>query len=165
MSDEPGLSISFTDGHGRVYSLEEIETVSFEGDSLSLVLADRVDSYPFDSITRMEFLADALTGVDGPMGVPGLLEAVHLFQNRPNPFSPSTQIGFDLPQRGWAELRIYDVSGRLVRTLVDEKRPRGRQSVRWDGRDESGRTVPSGVYFYSLIASGVDESRKMILVK
>jgi hypothetical protein len=88
-----------------------------------------------------------------------------LMQNIPNPFNPTTQIHFLLVERQRVVLSIYDVSGRLVRTLIDDVRPSGSQSVSWDGRDSAGRVAASGVYFYRLRAGNFDQSRKMLLLK
>ena len=60
---------------------------------------------------------------------------------------------------------IYDIAGHRVRTLLNENRPAGRHLVAWDGRDEGGGTLPSGVYFYRLKASGYSSTRKMVLLK
>lgn len=91
--------------------------------------------------------------------------AVTLGQNYPNPFNPSTTIRFSLPRAGDTRLQVYDTRGRLVRALIDGPRPAGTQSVVWDGRDDGGRGVASGVYLYRLIADEVVQQRKMTLVK
>ncbi len=92
------------------------------------------------------------------------LEAV-LEQNQPNPFNPATTIRFTLPSRGAATLAIYDAEGRLVKTLMDEVVPAGVTTVEWDGRNDSGNTVTSGVYFYRLTSGKFGASRKMLLLK
>lgn len=76
-----------------------------------------------------------------------------------------TVIVFDTPEASPVSLRIYDLSGRLVRTLVDEELPRARHHVRWNGRDDGGQTVAAGVYFYRLAAPGVRETKRMVLLK
>jgi len=160
------LAIRQTNGHDWLYTLDEIERITYGENELYVTTADGTDVYDLDAIVRIDFLPDTTTvGVEGPGNRPTSIDPLHLFQNRPNPFSPETRIAFDLPLPGRAELRVYDVSGRLIRTLVDEKRPAGPYSVRWDGRDDAGRAVASGVYFYSLRAPGVEENRRMILVK
>lgn len=160
------LAVRQTSGHDWLYALDEIERITYGVDELYVTTVDGTDTYALEAIVRIDFLPDTTTvGVDGPGDRPISIDPSHLFQNQPNPFSPATWIAFDLPLDGRAELRIYDVSGRLIRTLMDEKRPAGPHSVRWDGRDETGRAVASGVYFYSLTAPGVDENRRMILVK
>jgi FlgD Ig-like domain/Domain of unknown function (DUF5122) beta-propeller len=92
--------------------------------------------------------------------------SVTLEQNRPNPFNPTTTIRFSLPASAPVVLRVYDTAGRLVRTLVDETRDAGIQDVAWDGRDDRGIGVATGVYFYRMsVAGNTTLTRKMILVK
>ena len=92
--------------------------------------------------------------------------AFRLHQNAPNPFNPVTQIAFDVPSGGAnVTLRIYDVSGRLVRTLADGYVPSGTRTLSWDGRDEAGHLVASGTYIYQLDAPSFSETRKMLLLK
>jgi flagellar hook assembly protein FlgD len=87
-----------------------------------------------------------------------------LHQNAPNPFRPATTIRFDLPRRGPVSLRVYDVAGRLVRSLVDgSPLEAGRHEAVWDGRNESGRSVGAGLYFYRLQAGSLSETRRMVL--
>jgi hypothetical protein len=84
----------------------------------------------------------------------------------PNPFNPTTTIRYDVPNGGArVSIAVFDVTGRRVRSLVDEARPAGEQSVIWDGRDDGGRTVASGVYFYRMIAGSFAQTRKMVLLK
>jgi len=86
--------------------------------------------------------------------------------NYPNPFNPQTTIAFELPNEQAVSLRIFDVSGRLVRELVDgEIYAQGRSEVTWNGRDDDGRQVAAGVYFYRLDAGEFSESKPMALVK
>ncbi len=94
------------------------------------------------------------------------IHAPRLLQNYPNPFNPQTTISFNLPQETIASLRVYDLSGRLVRTLLNnETAPQGLNQVVWNGRNDSGQQVPSGVFFYRLEAAGFTESKRMVLVK
>lgn len=88
-----------------------------------------------------------------------------LEQNHPNPFNPSTTIRFSLPSRQRATLVVHDSSGRLVRTLMDGVVDAGTSSVEWNGRNETGTAVTSGVYFYRLTAGKYTASRKMLLLK
>jgi hypothetical protein len=83
----------------------------------------------------------------------------------PNPFNPQTTLSFSLPTASHVRLAVYDVSGRLVTTLVDEDRGPGLHSVVWDGRDAQQRQVSSGVYFYSIEAGSFTETKRMVLVK
>ncbi|HOX24714.1 MAG TPA: proprotein convertase P-domain-containing protein [Candidatus Krumholzibacteria bacterium] len=89
-----------------------------------------------------------------------------LAQNAPNPFNPATTIAFDVPaDAGTVTLAIFDVSGRKIRTLAQGSLPAGRYSRTWEGRDDSGRRVSSGLYFYKLTGSGFVETKKMVIVQ
>ncbi|UCH83172.1 MAG: T9SS type A sorting domain-containing protein [Candidatus Latescibacterota bacterium] len=88
-----------------------------------------------------------------------------LHQNTPNPFNPSTSISFGLKEEGNISLKIYDVSGKLVRVLVEERREARRHEEMWDGKDEKGIPVASGVYFYRLTAGNRTLTKKMVLLK
>jgi photosystem II stability/assembly factor-like uncharacterized protein len=83
----------------------------------------------------------------------------------PNPGRSSVTLVFTLESRVLTTLSVFDISGRLVRTLLDEPRDPGMNRVVWDGRDDGGRSVASGVYFYRLRAGSKDETRKMILAR
>lgn len=102
----------------------------------------------------------------GKSGTPRPAAGFSLGQNAPNPFNPSTGISFVVPEGGaTVSLRIYDLTGRLVRTLVDGSEPAGMRTVTWTGTDDRGRPVPSGAYFYELAAPSFSERKKMVLLK
>jgi flagellar hook assembly protein FlgD len=91
-----------------------------------------------------------------------------LSQNHPNPFNPTTTIEYAIPASAGSvavKVAVYDVAGRLVRTLVDRAESPGLHSVVWDGRDARGAPVGSGVYFYRIDAGGFRADRKMVLLK
>jgi hypothetical protein len=88
-----------------------------------------------------------------------------LSQNYPNPFNPTTKIEFTLAKSGFVNLQIYDVLGRKVRTLVSEELSSGYKSVIWDGKNEEGKGVASGVYFYQLKVGDFSQPKKMLLLK
>jgi hypothetical protein len=88
-----------------------------------------------------------------------------LSQNYPNPFNPETYIDFALPFDSEVSLKIFNVKGQLVRTLVQERMNTGTHTVRWEGRDDSGNRVSSGVYFYRLTAGEKSFVKKMVLLK
>lgn len=88
-----------------------------------------------------------------------------LAQNRPNPFNPRTTIRYDLPRAGAVRLAVFDLAGRLVRTLVNESRPQGSHEAVWDGRDVAGREVSSGVYVARLEFGGRVDTVRMELVR
>ena len=96
----------------------------------------------------------------------GDVERSRLHAAHPNPFNPQTTIAFDMPTQEAVSLRVYDVAGRLVTTLIDgEVYGNGRQETVWNGRDGSGRQVASGTYFYRLTAGNYTETKRMVLVK
>jgi len=80
-------------------------------------------------------------------------------------FNPETQIDFDLPRAGHVTLVIYNLTGQVIRTLVDEERVAGRYAVTWDGKNEQGQVVASGVYVYRLTSGDFTAIKKMVLMK
>jgi hypothetical protein len=88
-----------------------------------------------------------------------------LEQNYPNPFNPTTTINFKLPKREKVRLVIYDVLGKSIRTLVSSPMTAGSHSMEWDGKDQLGQTVSTGVYIYRLEGESVTLTKKMLLVK
>lgn len=88
-----------------------------------------------------------------------------LSQNYPNPFNPVTNIEFSLPRVAHVRLDIYNIVGQKVRTLVDEEMEPGRYVADWDGKDEKGNSVSSGIYFYRMDAGDFSDIKKMLLVK
>jgi hypothetical protein len=88
-----------------------------------------------------------------------------LDQNHPNPFNPVTTISFFLSFPSNVSLRIYDTSGRLVRTILDTHRVAGRYEERWDGTDDGGLEVSSGAYFCRLTTGGRTMTKKMVLLR
>ncbi len=88
-----------------------------------------------------------------------------LSQNQPNPFNPATDISFSLPNAGQVKLVVYNILGAEVATLVDEVRSAGVHRVTWDGRDNSGKQVASGIYLYRLTAGDFAATKKMMLLK
>ena len=88
-----------------------------------------------------------------------------LEQNYPNPFNPLTRIDFSLPGSAEVKIKVFNVLGQKVRTLVNARMKAGQHHVLWDGRDETGRMLPAGVYFYRLELEGARMTRKMILMK
>jgi hypothetical protein len=102
------------------------------------------------------------SGVDGEDQKP---KAFQLRQNYPNPFNPLTEIKYSVPQRGKVRIEIYALSGRRIRTLVDGTMPPGERFVTWDGTDESGRRVVSGVYLCRMTAGEFTRTIKMTVMK
>ena len=92
-------------------------------------------------------------------------EEYHLTQNYPNPFNPTTTISFSIPSEGHVQVSVYDITGRLITSLVDGNLSEGYHDVIWDGTDMFGSNVSAGLYIYSLQTEGVSLTRKMVLMK
>jgi len=107
------------------------------------------------------FGSDEVVGTDGA-GPPA---ANYLGQNRPNPFGTDTRIAYGLSGDADVSIRIYDVKGRLVRTVVNGRRTADHHSAVWDGRDDAGRMVSGGVYFYRITAGSFVQTRKMVILR
>ncbi len=97
-----------------------------------------------------------------PQGVP---QTFALLGNYPNPFNPETTIEYQLPRPGRVEIAVYNLAGQLVRTLLQAPQPAGRFKLRWDGKDDRGANVASGVYLYQLQAEGFSATKKMVLMR
>jgi uncharacterized delta-60 repeat protein len=128
-----------------------------------------VTGYGAGSGTEEDFFTikyvQGFTGVEDETGDRERPSQFDLSQNYPNPFNPSTKIEFTLAKSGLVTLEIYDVLGRRVRTLVSEELSAGYKSVIWDGKNEDGNEVASGVYFYQLKVGDSSEPKKMLLLK
>ncbi len=85
--------------------------------------------------------------------------------NYPNPFNPSTKIQFGLPEAGSTSIVIYNMLGQKIRTLTDDYRSAGRYEVTWDGTDDAGHTLGTGVYLYRLVSGQTSIIKKMMLIK
>ena len=89
-----------------------------------------------------------------------------LFQNYPNPFNPTTTIKFTIPQKGNVKIEVYDIMGKLINTLINKDMNSGSYTVTWDGKNNSGQQVGSGIYFYRIQAADkFNAVKKMILLK
>jgi len=136
-------------------------TVRFEptSDGTKLCTVDTGDALCSDVDCTGEGY-DPLTGIgtNGP-------RTFALDQNHPNPFNPSTRIRFSLDQDAMVSLIIYDVSGTRVRTLVNRSMSAGSHTEEWDARDDQGRSVASGIYFYRLTSGNRTLTRKAVLLR
>ena len=139
---EPGITDEYDLWHESYYKIFAVDRHGNAG--------------PYASIGPNE-LSDA--------DLPDAPPAAYLDQNYPNPFNPSTTILFGLSRDSHVSLKVYDISGRLVRVIADGVRPAGRYSERWDGLTSRGRKAASGIYYYRLVSGEFDETRKMILLR
>jgi uncharacterized delta-60 repeat protein len=128
-----------------------------------------VAGYGAGSETEEDFFTikyvQEFTGVEDETGDRERPSEFVLSQNYPNPFNPTTKIGFTLAKSGFVTMQIYDMQGRKVRTLVSEELSSGYKSVLWDGKNDEGGDVASGVYFYQLKVGDFSQPKKMLLLK
>lgn len=151
---------------------------------LSKAVADSVWNYEcFGQPDRSFFLDDSTYSTSNPLILDvalwddcinatdvsdlfaGSARALFLEPARPNPTNGATAISFSLQSDGPVRLEVFDVAGRLVRTLVDDVRPAGRHTYEWDGRDLSGAPLPTGVYFTRAVVSGESATRKLVMIR
>ena len=117
-----------------------------------------------DSTVTISITLDPIVGiVDSENNL--LASEFELFQNYPNPFNPETIIEYYLPQSATIRLEILNLLGQKVRTLVASQKLAGNHWTVWDGKDDSGREVASGVYFFVLKTQNFVQSRKMLLIR
>jgi hypothetical protein len=164
-----------------VLEFEGVASVASEDEHLEIVLVDRelgesVDlrerkSYSFylgerdfvsEDDARFALLVGTAEFVAGGGTAPP--KRTVLYPSRPNPTGPAALVRYDLARAGAVKLRVYDVRGALVRVLQSGHQEAGRHEVRWDGKDLRGARVASGVYFYSMRADGVVETRRLVLM-
>jgi len=142
------------------------KTITGSGELLRVALNEPLDRLEATVSARDLDNRELLVAVDDAEDPPSVVPDRHrLGQNYPNPFNPLTTISFALPQAARVHLAIYTVNGRLVRTLLNEERTAGNHSVTWLGRDDAGRSVATGTYFYQLRAGDFRQVRKLTLVK
>jgi subtilisin family serine protease len=149
--DVPGSSCDWTvsadllteDARVRVFIYDEEGLLGFD-----------TSDEPFHIVTQITGVAPNVRPIAYALG-----------QNVPNPFNPRTTISFELPRGENVRIGIYDVKGRLVKNLVSEPMTWGRHEVVWDGDDNHGRRVATGVYYYRIVAGDFTATRNMVLVK
>jgi hypothetical protein len=145
--------IGFVQGHGNSNSPKEYSFIDFPsgGISFNYRLKQIDNNGNFEYSNSLEVILDT----------PSKSEAL---QNYPNPFNPSTTISYKIQSQCRTTIKIYDLIGKEVAILVNEEKPAGKYEVVWNGKDNSGKKLTSGVYFYKLIAGTFIQTRKMLLL-
>lgn len=160
-----GSGVGYTEGDGEIRSWVAIDDNYWHRLSAEYQMAIEAvmnGNKSADVLVLKRPSGRAFEGADGEAPPVPLVAALGV---APNPFNPSTEISFTLPSRGHVKVALYDVRGRLVRTLVDGHMEAGQHSVRWMGRDNHGRKQASGVYL-ALFESGVVRmTRRLTLVQ
>jgi hypothetical protein len=132
------IIVALKDGTVKTYNLWEIREIRLSG-----VLTD----------VKQEQLAQSI------------IRSFTLYQNYPNPFNPSTNIKYEIPQAGLVDINIFDIQGRLIRSLGSTVQPAGSHSVTWDGRNSSGAMASSGTYFCRVRFKDNFLTNKLLLIK
>ena len=130
--------------------------------SWSVFVSDGMDTVLSDDSTRYLTLAIEQLGTEFPKIQP---ERFSLNQNYPNPFNPSTTIRYDLPEDSFVTIKVYDMVGRHVKTLLNNKMSAGRRSIVWDSTNNFDQPVSAGTYFYTIRTDRYSQTKKMILLK
>ncbi len=119
----------------------------------------------YASVTSEEIVL----AIEDIIAVGSVPEDFKLYQNYPNPFNPETRIPFDIHASGGGAVRtrvsISNIRGQVVQVLLDDTRPPGSYEISWDGKDEKGFRVPSGIYLYTVRFGEVADTKRMLLVK
>jgi len=131
-------------------------------DHQDLVVIHGAGNTGLPGIFILEYDATNLSIQSGSKNIPS---SFILKQNYPNPFNPTTSITYDLSGTSSVKLSIYDIRGQEVKVMIDGKQPAGSYTEIWDGADNQGYLLTSGVYFYKLKVDGLEKTMKMLLVK
>ncbi|OVE80494.1 hypothetical protein BVY01_00145 [bacterium I07] len=137
--------------------------ISVVVDTFTVLTPTEQHAFPLNKF-RIDILhAKSTTGVDE--SVKQFPTEYALRQNYPNPFNPHTTIRYQIPEAGHVAIEIFNMMGQRIRTLVEEDKVAGQYSVQWDGKDDTGQAVASGMYLYHIEAEGFTQSRKMLLMR
>ena len=134
----------------------------FSANETAVLTASRPDGSTAYEVSVSIGMSVGESGVDIPEGVPGVF-ALH--QNYPNPFNPVTSIRFDIPELSFARMEIYNLLGQRVRTLFHGAVEPGYHITQWDGKNDNGEELPSGMYLYKLHAGSYIAMEKLVLLK
>ena len=144
-----------------IYPITEFIQLDFNQDldTMYIHTANSNNFYRLSEIESIEF--DDELSVDDFK----ILSSFSLMQNYPNPFNPTTTIRFEINHSGHASVEIFDLKGRLIKTLLNKYMVAGEHSIKWDRTDKNGKNITSGIYFYILRVSDAYQTKKMILLK
>ncbi len=157
----------------------QCETISAIGSSSSSTEANLLtiagQPFPVEPIANSNFVLHPgfipclslglITSVDDGVVDTELPKAFALRQNYPNPFNPATEIIYELPKAAYVNLAVFNLLGQKVKTLINATVQAGKYSARWDGKDETGKIVASGIYLYRLESGGQFFQKSMTLLK
>ncbi|MBD3223179.1 MAG: T9SS type A sorting domain-containing protein [Caldithrix sp.] len=139
-------------------------------DAAGVSMRARLTSFPTGYVWYDDFTVQEVTVLLVSIDEPGKRSVVmtkehELMQNYPNPFNPETLIEYRVPEKGEVQLNVYDMMGRKIRTLVNGVKPAGTYQATWDGRDDAGNKVSTGMYIYQLKGKNALVTKRMLLIK
>lgn len=137
------------------------------GQSASMIVTMKngdVITYRISNVKNISFSEMPILEKDRSL-IQNVIKKFTLFQNYPNPFNPSTTIEYQIPSSGQVKISIYDIQGRLIRTLDHSYQLGGNHKIIWNGKDGSGRHVASGVYFCQVLFKGSMLIKKLLMLK
>ena len=142
------------DGQGvdKAYSVVQVEDGSF-------VFCGLFNDAAF--VAKTEYAEEIILSTEDNF----IIQDYMLHQNYPNPFNPTTKISYDLPEASVVRLSIYDLMGREIRTMINSKQTAGFKNIQWNATDNLGKSVPAGMYIYTIEAGQFRQTRKMVLLK
>ena len=156
-------STSTLDGTGTIWVQEGAETIG--NVVVDMVVGRPADGYLAIATHGNGIYSARLDAGDLAVNDPNVPIQFELTQNYPNPFNPSTTITFTLDENGPVTLRVFDLMGRKISTLVNNVKKAGTHHIVWNGKDTFGNKMPSGLYLYSLESNGRVDTKKMQLLK
>jgi hypothetical protein len=151
------------DGSGTILRVKfkTLSTIS-AGTPITLLLKDVTAADPAGNAVALEATPGAIAGIATKVeAIPG---SFRLDQNRPNPFNPTTTIEYEIPENALVRIEVLNITGQVVRVLLDSRQSQGRHSVMWNARDDRGNKVSAGVYLYRLQAGNNHTIMKMLLL-
>ncbi len=160
----PVANLVFTVNEPSVSSIT-LEAIKMRNPNHSMLFLYRDAQVDKTIITKEEPQFDRVSVALSGVAVEGLPIEYALEQNYPNPFNPSTKIAFALPKAGKVEVSVFNVLGQEVNTLISEEMGAGNHTVEWDGRNNTGGSVSSGIYFYRIVAGDFSQTKKMLMLK
>jgi hypothetical protein len=156
-----GLDLRFLITASAVQQFVYIDTI-FEATNGSVEMAIGTVELPWKPKVKRGYLRYGFVGVEETRAVPS---SFALKQNYPNPFNPETKIDYEIPSAGLVTMDIFNILGQKVKSLLSENKEAGYHTVHWNGTNDNGQAVPSGVYFYKMTAQGFMQTNKMIMLR
>lgn len=141
-----------------------VSSVCFSQTYINLHNGDgTTQSFNIEEIRKLTF--SDITSVEDAKMLGAVIKSFKLLQNYPNPFNPTTTIEYQIPKSGNVEVKIYNISGQLTRTIENGFRNAGTYKIFWDSKNDFGQKVSSGVYIYQVKYDNAIISKKLILIK